>query len=62
MSATGAPEESDAEGFRDGDEADGGGVASGPAGGARDAFANAFQPGPEGSGVDHGVNLIGLIS
>jgi hypothetical protein len=33
------------EGFRDGDEADAGEVASSPGGGARDAFANVRQPG-----------------
>ena len=33
----------------DGDEADRGGVASCPAGGARDPFANAVQPGAERS-------------
>ena len=41
------------EGLGDGDEADGGGVASGPAGGARDAIANAGQPGAERGGIDH---------
>ena len=39
--------------FRDGDERDGGGIASGPAGCARDAIAHAGQPGPECRGVDH---------
>jgi hypothetical protein len=33
------------EGFRDGDEADAGEVASSPGGGARDTFANVRQPG-----------------
>ena len=37
----------------DGDEADRGRVASGPAGGARDAIANAVQPGAERGGIDH---------
>ncbi len=37
----------------DGDEADGGGVASGPAGGARDAIANAVQPGSKRGGIEH---------
>ena len=41
------------EGFRNGDEADGGGVAPGPAGGARDAIANAGQPGAERGGIEH---------
>ena len=36
------------EGFRDGDEADAGEVASSPGGGARDAFANVRQPGVNG--------------
>ena len=40
-------------GLRDGDEADGGGVAPGPAGRPRDASANVRQPGPERGGVDH---------
>ena len=39
--------------FRDGDEPDGGGIASGPAGCARDPIAHAGQPGPERRGVDH---------
>ena len=37
----------------DGDQTDGGGVASGPAGGARDTIANAVQPGLERGGIDH---------
>ena len=41
------------EGFRDGDEADRGGVAPGPAGGARDAIANVSQPGAERGGISH---------
>ena len=41
------------EGFRDGDEADGGGVAPGPAGGARDTFTHAGQPCSDRGGVDH---------
>src|SRR5262245_52894011 len=39
--------------FRDGDEANPGGVASGPAGSARDPFANGFQPGPKRGSVEH---------
>ena len=39
------------EGLGDGDEADGGGVAPGPAGGARDAIANVRQPGRARSGT-----------
>ena len=41
------------EGLGNGDEADGGGVAPGPAGGARDAIANAVQPGAERGGIEH---------
>ena len=41
------------EGLGDGDEADGGGIAPGPAGRPRDARANVCQPGTERSGVDH---------
>src|SRR5215831_6002941 len=40
-------------GFRDRDDPDGRGVASGPDGRARDGFAYAGQPGPERSGIDH---------
>jgi hypothetical protein len=36
-----------------GDEADGGGIAPGPAGRPRDPRANVRQPGPERSSVDH---------
>ena len=39
--------------FGDGDEADGGGIAPGPAGGARDTIADAGQPGAERDGIDH---------
>ena len=39
--------------LRDGDEADGGGVAPGPAGRPRDARADVGQPGAERDGVDH---------
>src|SRR5580765_8395705 len=39
--------------LRDRDEADSGGVASGPGGGARDAFANVRQPGTNRGGVEH---------
>ena len=44
-----------AEGFRNRDERDVGGVASGPGGGARDAIADVRQPGTEQSGVRHDV-------
>ncbi len=37
----------------DGNQADGGGIAVGPAGGARDAIANAGQPGAKSRGIDH---------
>ena len=40
-------------GLGDRDQADGGGVASGPTGGARDAIANTVQPGMERGGIDH---------
>jgi hypothetical protein len=39
--------------LRDGDETDSRGVASGPGGGARDAFANVRQPGTNRGGVEH---------
>src|SRR5580765_9041793 len=39
--------------LRDGDETDSGGIASGPGGGARDAFANVRQPGTNRGGVEH---------
>jgi hypothetical protein len=39
--------------FRDGDEPDGGGIASRPAGRALDTRADVSQPGPERNGVDH---------
>src|SRR5262249_12347369 len=39
--------------FRDGDEGNGGWIAPGPAGCARDAVAHAGQPGPERRNVDH---------
>ena len=42
-----------AEGFRNREERDAGGVASGPAGGARDAIANVRQPGSKRGGVEH---------
>jgi hypothetical protein len=45
----------------DGDEADGGGVASGPAGGSRDARANVCQPGAERCGVDHYFLIVARI-
>ena len=41
------------EGFRDGDEPDGGGIAPGPAGRPLDSRADISQPGPERSSVDH---------
>ena len=37
----------------DGDEPDGGGIASGPAGRPLDTRADIGQPGPERNGVDH---------
>ena len=40
-------------GLRDGDEADGCGIAPGPAGGAREAIAHTGQPRPERDGIDH---------
>src|SRR6185503_17683384 len=40
-------------GLGDGDEADGGGIASGPAGRALDASADAGQPGLERGRIDH---------
>ena len=39
--------------FGNGDEADGGGVAPGPAGRPRDARADVGQPGAERGGIDH---------
>ena len=41
------------EGFGNGDEADGGGIASSPVGCARDAFAYLSQPRSKRRGVDH---------
>jgi len=41
------------EGLGDGDEPDGGGIAAGPTGGARDTSAHISQPGTEGGRVDH---------
>ena len=41
------------EGLGDGDEPDGGGIAPGPAGRARDAIANVSQPGAKRGGIDH---------
>ncbi len=41
------------EGFGDGDEGDGSGVAPRPAGGPRDPRADVGQPGTERGGVDH---------
>ena len=49
----GGPDVVGGEGFRDGDEANRGGVAPGPAGGARDAIANVGQPGAERGGISH---------
>ena len=45
------------EGLGDGDEPDGGGIASGPAGGSRDAIADVGQPGGS-SGVDHAAQAL----
>jgi hypothetical protein len=41
------------EGFGNSDQADGRGIASYPAGGARDAVANVCQPGSKRGGIEH---------
>ena len=41
------------EGFGDGNEADGGRIATGPVGRARDTIANVGQPGAERGGISH---------
>ena len=49
-------------GFGDGDEADAGSVASGPAGSVRNAFANAGEPGAERRRVEHQQGYFGRLS
>ena len=53
----GGPDVVGGEGFGDGDEANRGGVAPGPAGGARDPIANASQPGTERGGFRHALRV-----